>query len=368
VDLSGIIFVVLALAWAVYLIPKALKHHDELARTRSIDKFSTAMRVLARREPVSRGDARLVVTPRRTTTRMLVPTTAASRQDAVEVTVQDPVTVTGASAASGLPGRADSRPDSAAGTSSRTPAQTPSRRAAARAAARRRRHILVGLLLADVAIVTVAAFGLLPWWSVAWPALLTVGFLALCRHHVRRAASVAGSSRTTDVVIEVEADARPDTVARPAVRVDAPYGMPLAAPVRIRSDQAVEEVSADEDTVAISSVAVAAAVAAASVEEADEAARRATQVETVAASAPATPQGSAQGTAGSSLWDPLPMTLPTYVTKPRATRTVRTIDLTAPGTWSSGHSEEDSKLVEESQAATEDAADEAGAEQRAVGS
>ena len=56
---------VLAVAWAVYLIPKALKHHDEVARTRSIDRFSTAMRVLARREPVNRRDARLVVTPAR---------------------------------------------------------------------------------------------------------------------------------------------------------------------------------------------------------------------------------------------------------------------------------------------------------------
>ena len=51
--MSGIIFVVLAVAWAVYLIPKALRHHDEVARTRSIDRFSTAMRVLARREPVA---------------------------------------------------------------------------------------------------------------------------------------------------------------------------------------------------------------------------------------------------------------------------------------------------------------------------
>ncbi|NUS51384.1 MAG: hypothetical protein HOQ22_10140, partial [Nocardioidaceae bacterium] len=61
-DLSGIIFVGLALAWAGFLIPKALKHHDDVARTRSIDRFSSATRVLARREPVSKRDARLVVT------------------------------------------------------------------------------------------------------------------------------------------------------------------------------------------------------------------------------------------------------------------------------------------------------------------
>ena len=43
-DLSGIIFVVLALAWAFYLIPKAVKHHEDVARSRSVDRFSTAMR------------------------------------------------------------------------------------------------------------------------------------------------------------------------------------------------------------------------------------------------------------------------------------------------------------------------------------
>ena len=65
VDLSGLIFVALAVAWAVYLIPKALKHHDDVVRSRSVDRFSSTMRVLARREPVSRRNARLVVTPGR---------------------------------------------------------------------------------------------------------------------------------------------------------------------------------------------------------------------------------------------------------------------------------------------------------------
>ena len=52
-DLSGLIFVALAIAWAAYLIPKALRHHDDVVRGRSVDRFSQRMRVLARREPVS---------------------------------------------------------------------------------------------------------------------------------------------------------------------------------------------------------------------------------------------------------------------------------------------------------------------------
>ena len=64
-DLSGLIFVALAVAWAAYLIPKALRHHDDVVRGRSVDRFSQSMRVLARREPVSARMARLVVTPAR---------------------------------------------------------------------------------------------------------------------------------------------------------------------------------------------------------------------------------------------------------------------------------------------------------------
>ena len=40
---------------------------------------------------------------------------------------------------------------------------------------------------------------------------------------------------------------------------------------------------------------------------------------------------------GQSLWDPLPVTLPTYVSKPRAERNIRTIDLQGEGAWTSGH-------------------------------
>src|SRR5680860_837185 len=47
VDLSAVIFVVLALAWAVYLIPKALKHHDELASDRWVEAHSDQLRILS---------------------------------------------------------------------------------------------------------------------------------------------------------------------------------------------------------------------------------------------------------------------------------------------------------------------------------
>jgi hypothetical protein len=71
---------------------------------------------------------------------------------------------------------------------------------------------------------------------------------------------------------------------------------------------------------------------------------------------------------GGSLWDPLPVTLPTYVTKAKAKRTVRTIDLGEPGTWTSGHTAEDTEIV--ARAAAEKAETDArtdGPDRRAVG-
>jgi hypothetical protein len=287
--LSGIIFVILALAWAVYLIPKALKHHDEVARTRSVDRFSTAMRVLARREPVDRRNARLVVTPPRSTQRVLVPSRPAPQAE----DSHSPAT---------------------------SPRRAAARRAAARAAARRRRRVTYVLLTLVMVVTGLAAFALLPWWSVAVPVALTVLYLALCRRQVRcESDAIWAPSAATDVA------------PRRAIRVDTAYGSAAA-------DPAHDEHSADEDTVQIpvgdlETVAV--------------------PVETVD---------------GSSLWDPLPVTLPTYVNKARAPRTVRTIDLGAPDTWTSGRDEADTALVE---SATADEPGEDTVEQepwRAVGS
>ncbi len=60
-DLSALIFVALAVAWAAYLIPKALKHHEEDQRNRTVDSFSSSIRVLARRDSLDGRTARLVV-------------------------------------------------------------------------------------------------------------------------------------------------------------------------------------------------------------------------------------------------------------------------------------------------------------------
>lgn len=141
-----------------------------------------------------------------------------------------------------------------------------------RDAARRRRRVL-GFLVATSAIVGgLAAFDIVSPWTVALPGALVVLFLVVARFTVRM------MRRNLD--------------ARAAV---------------IRGGSGV-----DEETIAIPSIE-------------DELVAHETSVELTA---PVEMTG--------SLWDPIPVTAPTYVSKPLAPRTVRTIDLSAPVTTTPG--------------------------------
>ncbi len=60
--MSSLILLVIVAAWAVVLVPMLLNRHDAASEARSVDRFATAMRVLARRPA---GDRRYVVVPRR---------------------------------------------------------------------------------------------------------------------------------------------------------------------------------------------------------------------------------------------------------------------------------------------------------------
>lgn len=234
-DLSGIIFVALAIGWAVYLIPKALQRDDEQALSRSVESFSDSIRVLGRRA------------------------TAAASAPAAPEAAQAPQAAPAAA------------PDAKV-------VYRGSRQAAAQAA-RRRRRVLGALLVALLATIGTSYAGVTAWWSVAVPAFLIATFLVIAR-------------------VTVKASRRVVVAAQPA-------GI------------AVEETEADlatEDTSGISREELAQAVA-----------------------QPTTDAG--------GLWDPLPVTLPTYVNKARARRTVRTIELTGQGVTSSGHSASDSKIA-----------------------
>ena len=274
------IFVALALLWAVFLIPKALKHHDEVARTRSVDEVSDGVRVLARREAVTGRDARLVVGP------MLTTKVTGPAADAVPVTA--PVR------------------------------RLEARRVAAASAARRRRRVLVLLLLGVAGVGGAVALGALPVWAPAVPAGLVLAFLVLARVLVRREHAAWDLDVRRERAGEAPATECPAEPLPQETDVD---GTPV--------------VSASEATAAF-----------------DVGLLRDAVVTTDAA----------------SLWDPLPVTLPTYVGKARATRSVRTIDLRDPSVSSSGRDEADSALVAEAEAAAAETAEQDAAPRRAVGS
>ena len=217
-DLSALIFVALAVAWAAYLIPKALEHHDEAVRSRSVERFSKTMRVLARREPINRRDARLVVTP--------------SRQ---------PSATTVETKASSVP---QSQPSYAA------------RCAAARKATRRRRNVLGLILLANAVVIGLAVARVITWPYTAIPAGLLVAWLVACRVMVKgeraaaRPARAAASVETTDelpetvdspMVPEVEALDTEEAVEPPApVRAEGEWDMvPTTLPTYVSKAAAV---------------------------------------------------------------------------------------------------------------------------------
>jgi hypothetical protein len=239
VGLSGFLYVAIVVGWAVYLVPFALKRYDEATRNRSIDRFSSAMRVLGRRDGEDGG--------------------VIARSTTVEV-----------------------------------PALRTAARTAAKVAARRRRRVLLTLLLLTAATVGVAGLAWVDWWTVAAPGGLVVAWLVACRLQARREHVAHARSR------EPRAQTAPASgVAEARVDVEAEAG--------VRPEMVAPAVD-DEPTVVLQRADLDAAEAA----------------------------YEAQG----SLWDPVPVTLPTYVHKPRAPRTIRTIDLGEPGVQSSGHTED----------------------------
>jgi len=218
VDPSALIFVALAVAWAAYLIPKALEHHDEAVRSRSVERFSKTMRVLARREPINRRDARLVVTPGRQPSATTVETKASSAPQ--------------------------TQPSYAA------------RRATARKATRRRRNVLGLILLANTVVIGLAVARVITWPYAAIPAGLLVAWLVACRIMVRgeraaaRPARAAASVETTDelpetvdspLVPEVEALDIEEEVEAPApVRAEGAWDMvPTTLPTYVSKAAAV---------------------------------------------------------------------------------------------------------------------------------
>lgn len=315
-DLSALIFVALAVAWAVYLVPKAIRHHDEVARSRSVDRFSATMRVLARREAVSARDSRLVVSPGRPAATTTV-TTKEGAAAVAECTALD---------------------DHPTGPARREVPPVVRRRAAAGAAARRRR-VLGALLGALAAVVLLATAGALGWVWTAVPVVLLVSWLTACRMMVRvetgRAAEAQlRRAQRKDARAEKRDQRREARIARRAEHDEDFFG---------DYDKPSPLLPAADDDGGDPTQQVAAVVASAST--------------------------SVRSAVEAGMWDPVPVTLPTYVDKATAApRTVRTIDLDSTGVWTSGRSESDSALAREAEQTARAERDRAADERRATGS
>ncbi|MFI5697572.1 hypothetical protein ACIA58_37290 [Kribbella sp. NPDC051586] len=152
---------------------------------------------------------------------------------------------------------------------------------ARRVAAMRRRRVLSILTLSLLSVVALAGLAMVPWWSVAIPGASILGFVVLTRVQLRRQARsrarIAAARRTR---LQAQHDR-------------GPAGKPAPSPD-------------DEMTI---------------------------EVKLPAAPAPAKP---VEKPAAEGLWDPVPVTLPTYVLKEKAPdRTVRTISLTDDEVFSS---------------------------------
>jgi type II secretory pathway pseudopilin PulG len=153
---------------------------------------------------------------------------------------------------------------------------------ARRVAAMRRRRVLSILTLSLLSVTALASFGMLSWWTVAVPATLIVTFVVLTRVQLRR-----------------QARERAALAAERRARAEARHDRgPTTAPVPSPDHELTVEVKLpviEEPVVK------------------------------------AKPEPRTDG-----LWDPVPVTLPTYVMKEKAPdRTVRTISLSGPEVFSS---------------------------------
>ena len=324
-ELSGLIFVALALTWAVVLIPKALRHHDEVAKTRAVDKFSDDVRVLARREAA---------------TKERVPGGRVARGTSAELVIEYRGRRAGGRVAAGDERGAGGRVAATKERRIETTTGTHAHRRAAAVAARRRRRILLFLLTATLVVAVGVPIGWFLPWAPAIPAGITALYLVVARFSVRREQKRWAARRRVH---------RPDAPAEPALAAAAPA--PIVAAAEPAAEHAAEPRVEEPDTAAIWARNEQGLAVVSGLDDTSS-----FPVGLLRDLEPTTDAG--------ALWDPLPVTLPTYVTKPRANRSVRTIDMQDTGVSSSGRDAADSALVAE--AAT--SADEPEEARRAVGS
>jgi hypothetical protein len=201
---SAVILAVIVIMWAVVLVPMWLRRHDAATESRSVDRFSAAMRVLSRRQAASRsgsrsgsGSARYVLMPRRASTAS--------------------VHVSGAAAPRPAPRPVASTP-------------RPARRKASLAV--RRRRLLLGLLGLALLTMVLAAAGVLSWVLQLVVDLIAAAFVVHLRVQAKRSAALARDRRRAAAGAPVAARAPRAPITPTAARYAARLARAMApAPV-----------------------------------------------------------------------------------------------------------------------------------------
>ncbi|MFV2144796.1 hypothetical protein [Isoptericola sp. G70] len=307
---AGLAALALFVLWLGFWVPQRLRHRQQLADAQIDDRFSGGLRVLA----VADGDVAGRSRPERRRKER------AMRMDRDELApVTGSVPLVGARTA-GLPSGATPRV--------RTQRLAVLERRAARA--RRRLVVTLGFVLATAGAWTAVGLGHLPWWGAVVPSaalalvllLGRVAVLAARRSDARwRAERRAEQQRATQqrtlahggpyaprnrARVTGRAVHPSDTSTRMIPRVQ-PAARPQTAP-----DRSAEDIGTPAGRRATSREPTASA----SVRHSGDGASEADDSERV----PAAPRTARPEPVGGEPWEPVPVPLPTYVTKPVAPR------------------------------------------------
>ncbi|NMM24308.1 MAG: hypothetical protein HHJ11_12575 [Phycicoccus sp.] len=214
---SGLIFLIIIAIWAAYLLQHWVGRREHLATARSVDRFSEAMRVLERRTPLPESDLSLP-TPRS----YAVSPARPSRAEVVVKRAQPPAPNVRARPAAASPKRAS---DARRGLQAR----------------RVRGLTLLALLSLVVVVPALAAFAVLPWWSV----LLVVAALVVDVAWLRHAAVADRAERRANALgRSASRPARSAAPARAAARPQAQVDTPAAS-----SDDTANEIADPSESV-----------------------------------------------------------------------------------------------------------------------
>jgi hypothetical protein len=303
---SGLILLVIVAAWLAVLVPMALRSHESADSLSSVDRFSDAMRVLARRDAAARARASAVAGRARLGSE-LDPSDLGDDLDDLDELAPD----ADLGWAEWEEDAGPSRPRQWLGTAATAVGRLRPDRGPRRplTGAARRRRLLIALLA--------LAVGTVPLGLLVHPGALVVHgvvdvLLVLFVVHLRRMARRRALSRH-----------RSGSSPAPRQRPEPARGRPVrVAPVDVPPVEVEVEVDVEVEAGAEIDVAVVAQEPAEPVEPAVIPAARHDDPLPVASPGLGAP------------WSPVPVPPPIYASAPVAPRSPRTVDLTRPGAYS----------------------------------